>query len=97
MASQRRRTFGPQCVIDNARQVSELAIAAISFWAIAMLNRKNRIDPHESIDHWHCSQSETALIEIPVDGASGLQAVDLAGFHADLADRLIVAMAIEGR
>ena len=38
----------------------------------------------------------TGMVEIPVDGKTGLRAAGLAEFHPDPADRLIVATALEG-
>lgn len=82
--------------IDQAWQSGELAVSAISFWEIALLKSKNRISFPENLGHWRRVQLEQGMVELPVDGKAGLRAVDLADFHPDPADRLIVATALEG-
>ena len=81
--------------IDQAWQSGELAVSAISFWEIAMLKRKHRIRLPYAPEHWRRVQLEQGLVEIPLDGAIGLKAVSLDDFHADPADRFIVATALE--
>ena len=82
--------------IDQAWQSGELAVSSISFWEIAMLKSKNRINFPENLEHWRRVQLEQGMVEIPVDGKIGIRAVDLANFPLDPADRLIVATALEG-
>lgn len=45
---------------------------------------------------WRREQLAQGMVEIAVDGEVGIQAVALADFHADPADRLIVATALRG-
>ncbi len=82
--------------IDQAWADDALAVSAISFWEIAMLGRKNRIRLPKNPQHWRRELLEQGLVEIPVTGAIGLRAAALEGFHADPADRIIVATALEG-
>ena len=82
--------------IDHAWHLGELAVSSISFWEIAMLKSKNRIDFPESLELWRRVQLEQGMVEIPVDGKIGLRAVGLRDFHPDPADRLIVATALDG-
>ncbi len=82
--------------INDAWQAGELAVCAISFWEIAMLINRNRIDFPENLERWRRVQLEQGVIEIPVDGTIGLRAVQLAGLHSDPVDRLIVATALDG-
>ncbi len=82
--------------IDQGWQAGELAVSSISFWEIAMLKRRDRIKLSENLEHWYRIQLEQGIVEFAVDGAIGLRAVDLNDFHADPADRLIVATALEG-
>lgn len=82
--------------IDHAWQSGELAVSSISFWEIAMLKSKNRIDFPESLQLWRRVQLEQGMVEIPIDGRIGLRAADLRDFHPDPADRLIVATALDG-
>lgn len=82
--------------IDRAWQSGEVAVSAISFWEIAMLQHKGRIRFPEDVNLWRREQLEQGVAEVAVNGAIGIRAVGLADFHADPADRLIVATALEG-
>ena len=82
--------------IDQAWQSNELAVSAVSFWEIAMLKSKNRISFPENLELWRRVQLEQGMVEIPMDGKTGMRAADLTDLHPDPADRLIVATALEG-
>ncbi len=82
--------------IDQAWQSGGLAVSAISFWEIAMLKSKNRISFPENLELWRRIQLEQGMVEIPMDGKTGMRAANLPDFHPDPADRLIVATALEG-
>ncbi len=82
--------------IDRAWQSGQVVVSAISFWEIAMLRDRGRIRFSEDVGLWRREQLEQGIIEIAVDGAIGIRAISLAGFHADPADRLIVATALDG-
>lgn len=73
-----------------------VAVSAITFWEVAMLHSKGRLTLLRDIEGWRVSLLDGGLIEIPVDGAIGIRADGLADFHADPADRIIVATAMEG-
>ena len=61
-----------------------------------MLRAKDRVDFPEDVGQWRRELLGQGLIEIPVDGGIGIRANVLAGFHADPADRIIVATALAG-
>ena len=82
--------------IDDALQEGELAVSAMTFWEVAMLRAKGRLDFSEDVGEWRLELLSQGLIEIPVDGEIGIRANALAGFHADPADRIIVATAQTG-
>ena len=82
--------------IERAWQSDELAVSAISFWEVAMLVDKGRITLTDGIFAWRREHLEQGVVEIPIDGEIGIRAVALADFHADPADRLIVATALAG-
>ncbi len=82
--------------IDRAWCAGEVCVSSISFWEIAMLQQRGRIRLHGEIESWRRAQLQEGMIEIPIDGPIGTRAAGLAGFHADPADRLIVATALEG-
>jgi len=89
---------GPGCrrLIERALREATLATSAFSFWEIAMLHEKGRIDLGHDMRAWRTRLLEDGLVEIPVDGDIAIRANGLTGFHADPADRLIVATALGG-
>ncbi|VAX11121.1 hypothetical protein MNBD_GAMMA26-1328 [hydrothermal vent metagenome] len=87
--------IGPQTRthIDTALKEDALAVSAISFWELGMLQTKNCISLPPLIQ-WRRELMEMGLQEIPVTGIEGITANQLNNFHADPTDRLIVATAI---
>lgn len=71
-------------------------MSAVTFWEIAMLQNKGRIEWHGQVGQWRQSLIEEGLVEIPMNGLIGIRAAKLADFHGDPADRQIVATALEG-
>ena len=86
----------PRQQIDRALREGNAAVSAISFWEIALLHEKRRLTLLHDIAAWRRSLLQEGLVEIPVDGEIGIHANQLADFHADPADRLIVATALVG-
>ena len=82
--------------IDDALRGQELAVSAMTFWEVSMLRSKGRLDFPGDIDIWRLELLRQGLAEVPVDGEIGIRASSLAGFHADPADRIIVATAQAG-
>lgn len=70
-----------------------LAVSAISFWEIALLEQKGRIEAPRPVDRWRAELLARGLEEIAVGGDIGILAARLEHFHADPADRIIVATA----
>ncbi len=83
-------------VIYTAWSESEVAVSAITFWEVAMLHEKGRIALMSDIGSWRMNLLEAGLIEFAVNGWVGIRAAGLEDFHADPADRVIVATALEG-
>lgn len=83
-------------VVDGALQDGELAVSAMSFWEVAMLRGKGRLDFPEDVAAWRREILGQGVMEIAVDGEIGIRANELADFHADPADRIIVATALNG-
>jgi PIN domain nuclease of toxin-antitoxin system len=71
-----------------------VAVSAISFWEIALLEAKRRVRLNRQIDEWRHGLLREGLTEIAVDGRVLLAARELSGFHSDIVDRLIVATAM---
>ena len=82
--------------IQRAWEGDELAVSSISFWEMAMLREKGRINYPDDVGLWRREQLEQGLVEIPVDGEIGIRACGLGDFHADPADRIIVSTALGG-
>jgi PIN domain nuclease of toxin-antitoxin system len=82
--------------IDNAVRDANVAVSAISFWELTMLHEKRRLTLLHDVAAWRDTLLRDGLVEIPVDGAIGIRSNELADFHADPADRLIVATALSG-
>ena len=61
-----------------------------------MLVHKGRIRLADDVHTWRREHLEQGVVETPVDGETGIRAVGLTDFHADPADRLIVATALTG-
>ncbi|CZT35861.1 PIN domain nuclease, a component of toxin-antitoxin system (PIN domain) [Rhizobium sp. 9140] len=82
-------------LLDTATAQGRVLIPAISLWEIAMLVEKGRIVLGIDVSRW--IEQVTALpgIEIaPLTGPISVESVRLPGtFHADPADRMIVATA----
>ena len=91
-------SLGPRArrVIAGAENEGEVAVSAISFWEIAMLKDKRRIELKESVSSWRRKLLEEGIVEIAINGDIGVRAVRLRNFHADPADRLIIATALTG-
>lgn len=81
-------------LINEAVVQSKLIISAISFWEIAMLALKNRITLPIATEEMRRETLQNGLQEIPLKGDIGILAAHLIDFHADPADRFIVATAI---
>lgn len=81
-------------LIREAWTNGAVAVCAISFWEVAMLAARGRIDLRQSPQSWRLDWLKAGLEEIPLDGANAVAATTLAAFHADPADRFIVATAL---
>jgi len=77
--------------IDLAWDSDQLGLSAITFWELAMLRVKGRINFPENVGLWRQEQLYQGMLEIPVDGEIGIRANNLPNFHPDPADRIIVA------
>ena len=82
--------------LDNALRDDEFAVSAMTFWEVAMLRSKGRLDFPGDVGLWRRELLRQGLAEIPVDGEIGVRANALPGFHPDPVDRIIVATAQAG-
>jgi PIN domain nuclease of toxin-antitoxin system len=81
-------------LLDRASIAGELAVSAISFWELAQLIERDRIDIDLPPSEWRRQALAAGLIELPLTGEIGIAAAQLDGFHGDPGDRMLVATAI---
>lgn len=81
--------------MEKAVTGGTLCISTISTWEVAMLVARDRLKLTMEVGEWIDRCESLAFLEfIPVNNAIALRAVSLPGeFHADPADRIIVATA----
>jgi PIN domain nuclease of toxin-antitoxin system len=79
---------------DAALAHDEVHVSAISFWEIAMLADRQRLTFLVSPAALRRSVLQQGVRERVVNGAVGIAAAQLADFHGDPGDRLIVASAL---
>ena len=82
-------------LINAAWRADNLCVSTISSWELKLLKRKQRIRFPDDVGAWRRELLAQSVIEIPVDGSIGIRAASLQDFHADPADRMIVATALE--
>jgi len=79
---------------DQALKKNELLVSAISFWEMAMLVQRGRIELYDSIENWRFELLQMGLREIPINGEIAITSTQLKSFHPDPADRFITATAL---
>ena len=82
-------------LVDAASAAGDLGVSAISFWEVAMLVAKQRLRMSRPLAVWRREWLQQGVVELPATGATGIAAAFLTDFHADPADRWIVATARE--
>jgi PIN domain nuclease of toxin-antitoxin system len=93
--TQGRAELGKEARELAARALAEdsLGVSAISFWEIAMLEHKGRLHLQQPLGALRGEVLGLGIGEVAVTGDIGIAAANLEDFHADPADRLIVATA----
>jgi PIN domain nuclease of toxin-antitoxin system len=80
-------------IIERARADASLSVSAVSFWEAALLRDKGKLHLDVPPLIWRRGVLDLGISEIPLDGAIGVRAVQLADLPSDPADRFIVATA----
>ena len=83
-------------IIRRATDMGIAAFSAISVWEVALLLSKSRLALDVTAVQWRQNLLSAGLAEIPVDGVIAARSVALADFHADPADRILIATAQDG-
>lgn len=91
---QRKLGRKARALIDRLWARGEVAVCAMSFWEVAILEARTRLELPAKIAEWRAQLLAAGLVEIPVDGNIGLRAIGLGGLPNDPVDRLIVATAL---
>ena len=93
------RKFGREAkrIVDRAWTRGQVAISAVTFWEAALLQTKGRLSLPASADEWRNELLAAGFVELALNGAIAIRAVDLNGLPDDPADRLIVATALHHR
>ena len=81
-------------LINQAFKSEKLFVSAISFWEVAMLVEKGRLEMQMDVDSWRQQLIAKGLQEIALTGNTAINSATLKNFHGDPADRMIVATAI---
>lgn len=84
-------------LIERLWSGAQVAVCAMSFWEMALLQSKRRIKLPVRVDEWRSQLLAAGLVELSLDGAIGIASVDLNGLPDDPADRLIVATTLHHR
>ncbi len=79
---------------DEALLEGRLAVSAVSFWEVAVLVERRRVEFDRSTGRWHQELLRSGVIEVPLDGRTAIAAIELSDLHSDPADRFIAATAI---
>ena len=82
-----------QAAADRALSADRLVVSAASFWEVAMLIRKGRLEMDLDVREWRDDLLGRGLREITIDGEIGARAVELPDLHSDPMDRIIAATA----
>lgn len=83
-----------RALIDRRWADGKLAVPAIAFWEVGLLEARGRVRLSTSVREWRSAVLTAGAVELPLDGNVALRALDLAGLHDDPADRFIVATAV---
>ena len=81
-------------LLNEARNQQMIAVSAVSFWEVALLAEKRRINLAAEPDALRRVFLDTGVTELPLTGDVAIMAAQLPALHGDPADRLIVATAI---
>jgi PIN domain nuclease of toxin-antitoxin system len=81
-------------IIRHTWKEQNLFVSAISFWEVALLCKKQRINLATPVSEWRQKLLTNGLQEISVTGEIAVLSTQLSDFHADPADRFITATAL---
>ena len=83
-----------RALIDRMWANGKVSVSAIVFWEVGALEARQRLQLPAPVREWRESILAAGVVELPLNGAIALRALDLSGLHNDPADRFIVATAL---
>ena len=83
-----------RALIDQLWAIGKVAVPAIAFWEVGLLQARRRLQLPSPVREWRDAVLAAGAIELPLDGAVAVRALELSGLHDDPADRFIVATAL---
>lgn len=81
-------------LIDRLWAAGQVAVPAIAFWEVGILQARRRLELPASVREWRDSLLGAGAVELTLDGTVAVRALDLSGLHDDPVDRFIVATAL---
>ena len=79
---------------DQALLDERLLVSAISFWEVALLTSKGRLQIGRSPSELRLRLIDAGVTELPVTGPISILSVELKNLHGDPADRFIAATSV---
>lgn len=83
-----------RALIEQMWTIGKIAVPAIAFWEVGLLQARRRLDLPVSVREWRDAVLAAGAIELPLDGAVAVRSLELSDLHDDPADRFIVATAL---
>jgi PIN domain nuclease of toxin-antitoxin system len=83
-----------RAAIDRFWETGEIAVPAVAFWEVGLLQARGRVRLPTPVNEWRDAVLAAGAIELPLNGAAAVHALDLSGLHEDPIDRFIVATAL---
>jgi PIN domain nuclease of toxin-antitoxin system len=94
VAKDRKLGRKARALILSQWTLDQVAVSAISFWEIGMLEAKGRLQLDVHISRWRDELIDSGLTELPLDGATCVRSLDFTELSEDPADRFIAAAAV---
>jgi PIN domain nuclease of toxin-antitoxin system len=83
-----------RALIERRWAKGEVAVSAMTFWEVGLLQTRGRLKLPAAVRDWRAAVLAAGMVELPLDGAIAVRALDLAGLHDDLVDRFVAATAV---
>ena len=68
-----------RALLDQLWAIGKVAVPAIAFWEVGLLQARRRLDLPTSVREWRDAVLAAGAIELPLDGAIAVRALDLSG------------------